>query len=551
MKRFYILVAAAAALVGCSVEGDNMPSINVEAKDKFTLMANIADDTRVAISGDKFTEVSWLAGDAVKLSSEAGASATLYAESAGKSVRFVGEGEAKAEVDNYYAVYGRTGSYSLSGSVVTLNYAEQYGGAASAAALLVGKAEGVSAADLSMSFSPANALLRVSVSGVSAISKAEFYALDGSSFATSYSYNIATDEVAHTATGSVIEVNAPSASGFFISLPADLDMPNYVVRLTDANGNVCTKAYSAKIFAKGTTTRVDFEWTTPSVTLGAKSSYSYYLADGNNGANANKFTDPTTIYFSTGVNGESCDSSYANVQDAVIEDLGYEIDGVDYTHSAGQVTWNKANNTFVMNSSVSPSYDKTLGNKTAIKAFIKVNGKKVYSTNTVWLTGLPYNYDFEDGSLSQYAADGWTANGTLNMTSRTLVAGRTSTLVLQVKRAGVKESGFIVSPKFYMPSNINVQASIHRSAYFLYWGGAQTRTGYVGAVANTTTSNTSSVTYTSRSTTGDTIYGSGEWLTAFTISPSAPYISIDSDEGDFSSTAHHYFLHEAHFRYAQ
>lgn len=529
-----------------------MPSINVEAKDKFTLMANIADDTRVTISGDKFTEVSWLAGDAVKLSSDAGASATLYAESAGKSVRFVGEGEAKADVDNYYAVYGRSGSYSLSGAVVTLNYAEQYGGAASVSALLVGKAEGVSAAELNMSFSPANALLRVAVSGVSSISKAEFYALDGSEFATSYSYNIATGAVTHTAMGSVIEVNAPSTSGFFIALPADLDMPNYAVRLTDANGNVCTKAYAAKSFAKGTTTRVDFEWTTPSVTLGAKSSYSYYLADGNNGTNANKVTDPTTIYFSTGVNGESCDSSYANVQDAVIEDLGYEIDGVDYTYTAGQVTWNKANNTFVMNSSVSPSYDKTLGNKTGIKAYIKVDGEKVYSTNTVWLTGLPYDYDFEGGSLSQYSNDGWTANGTLNMTSRTGVA-RTSTLVLQVKRAGVNESGFIVSPKFYMPSNINVQASIHRSTYFLYWGGSKTRTGYVGAVANTTTSNTSSITFTSSagSDIGGTVYGSGEWLTAFAISPSAPYISIDSDEGNFSSTAHHYFLHEAHFRYAQ
>lgn len=454
MKRFYTLFAAAAALVGCSMEGDNMPSINVEAKDRFTLMADIAEDTRVSITGDKFNEVSWLAGDAVKLSSDAGTSATLYAENAGKSVRFVGEGEAKADVDNYYAVYGKTGSYSLSGGVVTLNYAEQYGGAGSASALLVGKAEGVSAADLKMSFSPANALLHVAVSGMSSISKAEFYALDGSSFATSYSYNIATDEVTHTATGSLIVVNAPSASGFFIALPADLNMPNYVVRLTDANGNVCTKAYGAKNFAKGATTRINFEWTTPTVTLGAKSSYSYYLEDGNNGVNANKFTDPTKIYFSTGINGESCDSSYANVQDAVIEDLGYEIDGVDYTYSAGQVTWNKDNNTFVINSSVSPSYDKTWGNKTAIKAYVKVGGKKYYSTNTVWITGLPHRNNW------------FTSNDTTSWTTTGDVPFHSGYGFCTIKYYfNIISKGEIYSPSFQFPSTTLIQYNFKACYY--------------------------------------------------------------------------------------
>lgn len=454
MKRFYVLFAAAAALVGCSVEGDNMPSINVEAKDKFTLMANIADDTRVAITGDKFTEVSWLAGDAVKLSSDAGTSATLYAESAGKSVRFVGEGEAKADVDNYYAVYGRSGSYSLSGGVVTLNYAEQYGGAASAAALLVGKAEGVSAADLSMSFSPANALLRVSVSGVSVISKAEFYALDGSSFATSYSYNIATDEVSHTATGSLIEVNAPSASGFFVALPADLDMPNYVVRLTDANGNVCTKAYAAKTFAKGTTTRVDFEWTTPTVKLGAKSSYTYFNDYGDDtSANSESFlADPAKIFFTKGVNNESCASTYAGVQDAVIEDLGYEIDGVDLSYSAGKVSWDKAANNFVLNAE--PSYNRDWGRKTNIKAYIKVGGVKMYSTNVLWITGLPHRSNW----FSSDDRTGWSTTGTTSFDSG--YGFRTLYYYL-----GSAETGEIYSPSVALPSNTNVHYDIKACYY--------------------------------------------------------------------------------------
>ena len=542
MRKIFIALAAVAAVVGCSKE--NTPA-DVVAKNNFTLDATIiTDDTRVVVGGEKFTEVSWEVGDKIRLESDNGYNGDLTATASGRTdIRFEGTESPKATVDTYYAVYP---SSNISDAKVTFYLDNQPGDDVAA---LVAKAENVKSNNIDMTFKPVNSLLHVSVSGVSSLKKAEFYSYTGKTLPETFTYDYTNDTITTNGSRASYEVTNFSDSGFFFTLPADLDMSEgYIIALTNSSGDVCTKAYVGKKFVRASTTRVDFEWTIPTVTLGAKTSYSYYLAG--DSATANKCAN-TDIFFVTGKNGEGCASSYAGIQDAMITDLGYEVDGATYTYSAGQVSWDKTNNTFCLNEE--PSYSTDWGEKTRIKAFVVVEGKKVYSTNNLWLTGLPYSYDFEDGSLDKYSNDGWTTtNGTLNMTDRTLVA-RTTTLVLQTKRAGVKESGFIVSPEFYMPSNISVQASILRSAYFLYWGGSKTRTGYVGAVANNATSNTSSVTYTcsAGSDVGGTVVGNGEWLTAFEITPLAPFISIDCDEGDFSSTAHHYFLHEAHFRYAE
>ena len=542
MRKIFIALAAVAAMVGCSKENTHT---DVAVEDNFTINASIlTHDTRVTVGGDQFTEVSWEAGDKIRVESAGGFNADLVAETSGReNIRFVCDAYPVAATDTYYAVYP---SSNISEATVTFYCDNQPGDDVAA---LVAKAENVNSSKIEMTFKPVNALLHVKVSGVSSLSKAEFVSYSSTkTLPETFTYDYTNGAIEHNGSRTSYEVSNPAVGGFFFSLPGNLDMSEgYVVRLTDANGNVCSKAYEGKTFAEATTTRVAIEWSQPTVTLGAKTSYSYYLAGASATANSCANTD---IFFVTGKNGESCASSYAGVQDAMITDLGYEVDGTTYTYSAGQVSWDKAANTFCINET--PSYSTAWGEKTGIKAFIVVNGKRVYSTNNLWLTGLPYSYNFVDGSLDAYKAADWTLRGTLNMTDRTLVA-RTTTLVLQTKRAGVKESGFIVSPKFYMPSNISIQASILRSAYYLYWGGSKTRTGYVGTVANNATSNTSSVTYTcsADSDIGGTVVGNGEWLTAFEISPLAPFISIDCDEGDFSSTAHHYFLHAAHFRYAE
>lgn len=168
------------------------------------------------------------------------------------------------------------------------------------------------------------------------------------------------------------------------------------------------------------------------------------------------------------------------------------------------------------------------------------------------VTGIPYSYDFVDGSLDQYRSDGWSTNGTLSVTNQAL-AGRDNTLVLtDTKLSGSEKSGFVVSPKFFIPehSTIYVQPSIIRSVYSTSdWGRGKTRTGYVGPVSSTTSSSTA-VSYTTSggNSTAGTEYGGGEWLTAFGITESSPYISISCDLHG-RATGAYYFLHEAHFRY--
>lgn len=542
-------LAAVAAFAGCSKSVE--PAVDMNEVVEINLSASIAeDDTRVSISGEKFTDVSWESGDVIRVWSNKGTEANLTAQSAGKSnVHFKGTVEAVADVDTYYGVHPQSaimyGTVTVGDNYIDVNYAEQSGGVDRNAVLLAGMATEVSPYDINMEFKPVNALLHVSATGVATITKAELMSLDGAQIPASYRYSYESNTCEHLDNMvSSIVVNNPSSSEFFISLPANLDLAGgYVVRLTDGSGNTCSKAYAGKQFVQGTTSRVAFEWSTPTVTLGAKTSYSYYAAG--DATSANKCPN-NAIYFVSGINGEQCSSSYAGVQDAMISDVGYRLGSVDYTYSAGQISWDKSNNTFVFNEQ--PTYNVLWGEQNDVRAFIIVDGKRYYSSNNLWITGLPYSYDFEDGSLDKYRTDGWSTNGSLSVSSKSLL-GRATTLVLQDQ----DDEGFVVSPRFYMPSDINVQSSILRSSYYLFFGGSVTRTGYVGAVANTTTSNTSSKTFTCKAndSLAGTVYGSGEWLGSFVISASKPYISIDSDGKVKPSTASYYFLHEAHFRYAQ
>ena len=368
-------LAAVAALVGCSKENTPM---DVVANDNFAINASIVlDDTRVTVEGEKFTDVKWEQGDNVTLSSKAGASATLAAESGGDTdIRFVGEGSAvaDADTDTYYAIYPAT---DIVDGVATIDLATQSG---SDAAVLVSKANGAKDVAIDMEFKPANALLHVAVSGVSSLSKAEFVAYDGTALPQSFTYAFESESVATTGEVAAYTIENPSKDGFFFSLPADLNMANgYVVRLTDASGNVCSKAYNGKTFEKATTTRVAIDFATPSVTLGAKTSYSYYLL--NQPASANTCANDV-IYF-TG----DCASTYAGIQNVYVTEVGFKVDGTTYSSANGDVTWNKSAKSFSMN-------NMTVSEKRgyAVEAYIvtKEHGT-ITSSNTLYITGLPYN----------------------------------------------------------------------------------------------------------------------------------------------------------------
>lgn len=532
MMRFFGTLAAIALLAGCSTNDEYID--NKEQEARLTLVGSIEEDaTRVAVGGALHNEVSWEQGDCVKLVSEAGVNTTLSATAAGKSnIRFEGDATAAAQSDNYYAVYPAT---EFEGTVVSFDYGVQSG---ENFAALVGAVEGVKPGEIDMLFKPVNALLYVEVVGAKTLDKAEFMSYGGEPFATGMSYDFATDVTSQHTLAEVVTVNNPTTEGFFIALPADLDMQNgYVVRLTDTTGASYAVAYNADRFERGTTKRITMTWTTPSVVLGAKSSYSYYL----NGESswANKCSN-SAIYFTTGIKGESCASTYANVQNAMVTDVGYDVEGTIYSYSGGQVAWDKSKRSF--EPTAAPSYSTTWGEKSGIRAFIVVDGMTYYSQNTVWLTGLPYDYDFvAKGSLDQYSADGWTLNGDLRYDDDS-VTGHPALMLYYYRTWDGASSGYVVSPKFHMHGNIDIQVMFERSLYTTKGSGS--KDGYVGAVANTSSKSTALTFATSAYSTASNYktYGAGEWSSSFAVSPSNPYVSVSCNTDKISMSAGTYFF---------
>ena len=508
---------------------------NTTAPATMSVVASIdCDATRVTIEGETFTDVKWEQDDHITLASEAGVNLVMESESAGdKDIRFKGNGFYAAEVDTYYAVYPAT---TIVEGVATLNLAKQSG---DDAAMLVATAAEAVVGDIPMSFKPVNSLLHVAVSGVESLAKAEFSAFDGAALASTFGYNFTTDTTFAEGSTEAYVVENPAAEGFFFSLPADLDMSNgYIVTLTDATGNVCSKAYNGKTFARGTTTRVDIAWSMPTVTLVApKTSYSYYAAG--DSATANSCAN-NVIYFDGA-------STYANIQNAMVAEAGFIVDGKEYT-----ATIDTASKSFAMGNVTVSSW----GAK-SVEAYIKTKDGNIFKSaaETVYITGLPYSYNFVDGSLDSYRADGWTTNGKLRVDTETLV-GHSKTLVLHHYRkvlSTTNESGYIVSPKFEVPSNISVEPQIKRHVYSYKLTGTKTiyKTGYVGAVSSTTDKSTAvSFSDKNNTSTADNCAGEGVWLDEFDIMQSSPYISI-SCCSTVDNTGTYYFLYEAHFRYAE
>lgn len=419
MKKIFIALAAVAAMVGCSKE--NAPIDAIE-KDSFTMNASIVlDETRVTIGGDKFNEVSWVEGDMIRVVSEVGFNAELEATESGReNIRFVGTEYPAAEVDTYYAVYP---SSIINDAKVTFDLDNQSG---NDVAVLVAKAEGVDSTDPEMEFKPVNSLLHVSVSGVESLKSAEFKSYAGETLPETFTYNYANDTIEHgTSTVASYEVANPAVAGFFFSLPADLDMSEgYVVTLTDTNGNVCSKAYNGKTFERGTTTRVAIEWSTPSVTLGVPmTSYSYYNAG--DSATANSCAN-NVIYFTQS-------STYANLQNAMVAEAGFIVDGTTYT-----ATLDTATKSFSMGNVTVSSW----GAK-SVEAFVKTKeGRTIKSAPaTVHITGLPYHADWRSADYGD-----WTYKK---------IADKGS--YLRVDNGAL---GCIISPAFHMPDNVDTTPSV-------------------------------------------------------------------------------------------
>ena len=421
MKRFFIALAAMAAMVGCSKE--NTPSEVITA-DNFVVDAKIVvDDTRVTVEGEKFTDVKWELEDKVTLASEAGAKATLTATESGDVVRFRGEGTYAADVDTYYAIYP---SVDIVDGIARMSLASQSGDDAAVLAAATSNApKGV----IDMVFTPQNALLHVSVTNGVTLAKAEFKAFDGSMLPATYIYNFKQGKPSAEGEVASYVIENPSNS-FFFALPADLELAGgYMIYLTDSNGNVCSKAYNGKTFTKATTTRVDIEFAAPKVTLGEPmTSYSYYLQG--NSAQANNCAN-NVIYFPTA-------TTISNLQNAMIADYGYVVDGVTYDKT--NVTYDPAAKSFKMNQNHIVS---SWGAK-SVEAYIETtDGRRYSASTTVHITGLPYtlNVAANDGNWSESGNVAWNEDSAVRL-------GRNGT-----------SAASITMSTFKLPANVNVKVT--------------------------------------------------------------------------------------------
>lgn len=421
MKRFFIALAAMAAMVGCSKE--NTPS-EVITVDNFTVDAKIViDDTRVTVGGEKFTDVKWELDDKVTLVSEAGAEVTLSATEAGDNVRFRGEGTYAADVDTYYAIYPNV---AIDDYVASIDLATQSGDDAAVLAAATSNApKGV----IDMEFTPQNALLHVSVTNGVSLAKAEFKAYDGSMLPATYIFSFKQGKPSASGEVASYVIENPSNS-FFFALPADLELADgYIIYLTDSNGNICSKAYNGKTFTKATTTRVDIEFAAPKVNIGEPmTSYSYYLKGNKDEANgcANnviRFPNATTI---------------SNLQNAMIADYGYVVEGV--TYGKEKMNYNPTDKSFKMTQTHTVS---SWGAKSVEAYVVTTDGRRYSASTTVHITGLPYVV------APPTEAAGWTkASWNVEWTGS------------YVKLGGVSGSGegSITSPAFNdLPGTINTQ----------------------------------------------------------------------------------------------
>ncbi len=449
MKKLLFSALALAGFVACSADSELNETIAPEQKETFTLSASIVtpDESRVSIGGEMYTEVSWDADDFISIRSAAGlgenGAAVLKTEEGGRSdVRFTGDLAPKKDYDTYYAVYPRR---DFSSTTVSVDYTTQ-DGTAKNAALLVGVAKNAYKYDVNMTFSPVNSLIHVSLTDAPEALKSVVLQQKGvtKGFMTKYTYKVATGS-ASSSGDSVITINNPAAD-FFIALPGGLALEDgYELVFTTTGGKTFARSYKGKTFKMGTTTRISVKWEDPTVTLGAKTSYSYYAAKNPTMANQ---CDNSTIYFNLGPdNADNCRSSYGGIQDSMITDCGFIVGGTTYNTTNG-VTWDKENNQFYMNNMGSQAWQAH-----TVEAFIvtKHNGTIASSAN-LHVTGLPYTPTNSYYNINNSGDHAWIDIEPTWQTSNSWTG-------TSVELEGASAEPKVTTPYFHIPGKTNIVAT--------------------------------------------------------------------------------------------
>ena len=348
----------------------------------------------VSIGGAKYTEYSWEAGDMVSVFSSGGigkdSPAVMIAQEDGKTnVKFKGNFDFVAEVDNYFALYPAQADFKS--YTFTKDYKTQ-DGTDKNAALLTAVALSATKENLHFSYKPSNAIWRVELTGAdkpASLNTVRLRHMDGSDVITGFTYDMISQICQSNFTkSSEILITNPNPDGFFIALPPDVEMKDFVL-IFESNNGIFAQKFNGMTFRKGYTYSTSVEWKMPKLTCGARTSYDYYLKDSNTDR-ANYLINNALVigelWLDDEVGGKSdAHSTYSDIQDEMIIRAGINVGGKDYELGF-------KNGIIGYNQKIGVKYDELRWGEYGVKAFIetKYNGRIESPEKTVIITGLPY-----------------------------------------------------------------------------------------------------------------------------------------------------------------
>lgn len=478
MKKFLLSALMFAGFVACSTDSELNETVAPDVKSSFKVFASQEsfDATRVSIEldgQDRRTVLKWEDSDKIKLSAQKNAavgnlemSITEISADRRNATFQANSSILPVEGDLYYACYQANGRANLIeqeienekhyGVYYTVP-ATQSGLAKDAIVLYATGKEAEGEGGIPMQFSAVNSILYVTVDDAPAAGFSELTLTDfnGKYISGDVFHYGANKSNFDSLQGTSITIPGSEANGYltnaiYIMLPGNLDLETgYILTYTTQSGTVMSFAFNAGTLKEGYIYEAQVKWTLPSVTLGAKTTYSYASTDpktANSMGGGAAAGSGTTIFFD-----ENYKSSIDGVQnamvDAMIEDCGFIVDGTYYRASEDKVT--REGKEFYM-----PNLTGQTKTDHSVQAFIKIKHNDTIITSapeTLSVTGIPYSV-----SLTSQPSD-WSFSGDYRFSGSgtDALAGQ----YLRFKGDSDNSADSAITPKFYIPSNVNVKAT--------------------------------------------------------------------------------------------
>lgn len=378
MKPIYGFFAAAAAmLAGCSdntieeIETPSADMIDIE------IAAQEAEATRVEYDDRSLI---WQSGDeaAVIVASQSNTISTLTAKTGGSSSTILaGEVPRPADIDDYYAVYPASAVVGTSngGQIATLSIPATQGDTTKP--ILTAMCQQSGAADLAMTFTPATAILDITIS--QPVVHVLFEAVSGEGVAGEFSYDISQGgihDISSLAGTSIEYLGGSGQTRIRMLVPPRMFSLGYKLTLTDAAGRKMVQSYgyhSGLVLNAGKAYPVNIDFVPVSFEVGElQTSYSHYLAG--DIAAANDLSKRLTI--------AGADVVLKGASSTLIEEVGYYVG--DDKHALANGGGSKS---FAI-----PDIEVAAQGNYAVCAYALINGQEYRSASQECIvTGLPIN----------------------------------------------------------------------------------------------------------------------------------------------------------------